>query len=143
MFAKINSSYLYGISGVGVEVECDVSSYGLPSFSIVGLGDNAIKESKDRVKSALKNLDHHYFNHPITINLAPADMKKDFIEVEKQVELFEKIDTTGVEPMVYPFEEATTFLREDIEEDVLSQEDALKNVKDVRMGHVHVPKVVK
>ena len=55
MFAKINSSYLYGISGVGVEVECDVSSYGLPSFSIVGLGDSAIKESKDRVKSALKN----------------------------------------------------------------------------------------
>ena len=77
MFAKINSSYLYGISGVGVEVECDVSSYGLPSFSIVGLGDNAIKESKDRVKSALKNLDYNYFNHPITINLAPADMKKE------------------------------------------------------------------
>ena len=71
------------------------------------------------------------------------ELKKDFIEVEKQVELFEKIDTKGVEPMVYPFEEATTFLREDIEEDVLSQEDALKNVKDVRMGHVHVPKVVK
>lgn len=77
MFAKINSAYLYGISGVGVEVECDVSSYGLPSFSIVGLGDNAIKESKDRVKSALKNLDFNYFNHPVTINLAPADMKKD------------------------------------------------------------------
>ena len=71
------------------------------------------------------------------------ELKKDFIEVEKQVELFEKIDTTGVEPMVYPFEEATTFLREDIEEDVLSQEDALKNVKDVRMGHVHGPEVVK
>lgn len=77
MFAKINSSYLYGISGVGVEVECDVSSYGLPSFSIVGLGDNAIKESKDRVKSALKNLDYNYFTHPVTINLAPADMKKE------------------------------------------------------------------
>lgn len=71
------------------------------------------------------------------------ELKKDFIEVEKQVELFEKIDTAGIEPMVYPFEEATTFLREDVEEDVLSQEDALKNVKDVRMGHVHVPKVVK
>ncbi len=77
MFAKINSSYLYGISGVGVEVECDVSSYGLPSFSIVGLGDSAIKESKDRVKSALKNLDYNYFTHPVTINLAPADMKKE------------------------------------------------------------------
>ena len=50
MFAKIKSSYLNGIYGVGVDVECDVSSYGLPSFSIVGLGDNAIKESKERVK---------------------------------------------------------------------------------------------
>ena len=77
MFAKIKSSYLNGISGVGVDVECDVSSYGLPSFSIVGLGDNAIKESKERVKASLKNLDYHFFNHPVTINLAPADMKKD------------------------------------------------------------------
>ena len=77
MFAKIKSSYLNGIYGVGVDVECDVSSYGLPSFSIVGLGDNAIKESKERVKASLKNLDYHFFNHPITINLAPADMKKD------------------------------------------------------------------
>ena len=77
MFAKIKSSYLNGIYGVGVDVECDVSSYGLPSFSIVGLGDNAIKESKERVKASLKNLDYHFFNHPVTINLAPADMKKD------------------------------------------------------------------
>lgn len=53
------------------------------------------------------------------------------------------MDTDGVEPMVYPFEAPTTFLREDVVSDVLSQEDALKNVKDARMGHVHVPKVVK
>lgn len=77
MFAKINSAYLNGIEGIGVDVECDVASYGLPSFSIVGLADNAIKESKERVKAALKNLDYNFFNHPITINLAPADMKKD------------------------------------------------------------------
>lgn len=77
MFAKIKSAYLNGISGVGVDVECDVSSYGLPSFSIVGLADNAIKESRERVKASLKNLDYHFFNHPVTINLAPADMKKD------------------------------------------------------------------
>ena len=77
MFAKVNSSYLHGIKGIRVDVECDSASYGLPSFSIVGLGDNAIKESKDRVKAALKNLDYHFFNHPLTINLAPADMKKE------------------------------------------------------------------
>lgn len=77
MFAKIKTAYLNGITGVGVDVECDVSSYGLPSFSIVGLADNAIKESRERVKSSLKNLDYHFFNHPVTINLAPADMKKD------------------------------------------------------------------
>ena len=77
MFAKIKSAYLNGITGVGVDVECDVSSYGLPSFYIVGLADNAIKESRERVKASLKNLDYHFFNHPVTINLAPADMKKD------------------------------------------------------------------
>ncbi len=77
MFAKINSAYLHGIKGIGVDVECDASSYGLPSFSIVGLGDNAIKESRERVKASLRNLDYHLFNHPLTINLAPADMKKE------------------------------------------------------------------
>lgn len=71
------------------------------------------------------------------------ELKKDFVAVEEQVSLFEKVDTDAVEPMVYPFEAPTTFLREDVVSDVLSQEDALKNVKDARMGHVHVPKVVK
>lgn len=70
-------------------------------------------------------------------------MKNVFDEVERQVELFESINTDGVEPMVYPFEAPTVFLREDVEADVLDQKDALSNVKDVRMGHVHVPKVVK
>ena len=71
------------------------------------------------------------------------ELKKDFVAVEKQVSLFEKVDTQGVEPMVYPFETPTVFLREDVVSDVLTQEEALKNVKDARMGHVHVPKVVK
>lgn len=70
-------------------------------------------------------------------------LKKDFIEVEKQVTLFESIDTDNIEPMVYPFETPTTYLREDVVDEVLSQEEALANVKEVRMGHVHVPKVVK
>lgn len=71
------------------------------------------------------------------------ELKKDFVAVEKQVSLFEKVDTEGVEPMVYPFEAPTTFLREDVVSDLLTQEEALTNVKDARMGHVHVPKVVK
>ena len=71
------------------------------------------------------------------------ELKKDFVAVEKQVSLFEKVDTQGVEPMVYPFETPTVFLREDVVSDVLTQEEALKNVKDARMGHVHFPKVVK
>lgn len=71
------------------------------------------------------------------------ELKKDFVEVEKQVQLFDSIDTDGIDPMVYPFETPTTFIREDEVEEVLSQEEALKNAKDVRMGHIHVPKVVK
>lgn len=71
------------------------------------------------------------------------ELKHDFQAVEAQVDLFETIDTDGVEPMIYPFENATVFLREDEVADVLSREDALANVPDVRMGHVHVPKVVK
>lgn len=70
-------------------------------------------------------------------------LKKDFVAVEKQVEMFDAIDTDGVEPMIFPFETPTVFLREDEICDVLPQEDALKNADDVRMGHVHVPKVVK
>lgn len=71
------------------------------------------------------------------------ELKKDFQAVEKQVELFDTIDTEGVEPMVYPFETPTVFLREDTICDVLDQNDALANAADVRMGHIHVPKVVK
>lgn len=70
-------------------------------------------------------------------------LKKDFVAVEKQVELFDAVDTEGVEPMIWPFEAPTVFLREDVEADVLDQKDALANSAEVKMGHVHVPKVVK
>lgn len=77
MFAKVFSAHLLGIAGVGVDVEADVSSRGLPSFSIVGLAEGALRESKERVRSSLKNLDYNIFARPITINLAPADFKKE------------------------------------------------------------------
>ena len=72
-----------------------------------------------------------------------ADLKAEFEILRRQVQLFERVDTEGVEPMVYPFEEETTFLREYVADHVLSQQDALANAKSVRAGHVHVPKVVK
>ena len=70
-------------------------------------------------------------------------IKKRFERLEKQIAQFEKVDTENVEPMIYPFETPTTYLREDVVEEVLTQAEVLANVKDARMGHVHVPKVVK
>ena len=67
-----------------------------------------------------------------------GELKKDFAAVEKQMELFETIDTEGVEPMVYPFEAPTTFLREDVADEVLSQQDALVNAPDVRIDRKSV-----
>lgn len=71
------------------------------------------------------------------------DLKGEFDVLTQQIQLFDKVDTEGVEPMVYPFEEETFFLREDEVTHVLTQEEALRNAGSVRAGHVHVPKVVK
>ncbi len=75
MLAKTKSYALYGLTGYPVDVEVDVSA-GLPSFEIVGLPDAAVKEAKERVRSAIKNSGYKFPNHKITINLAPADLKK-------------------------------------------------------------------
>ncbi len=76
MIAKILSGALIGIDAYPVEVEVDVAQ-GLPQFSTVGLPEGAVKESKDRVKSAIKNSGFEFPARRITINLAPADIKKD------------------------------------------------------------------
>lgn len=76
MLAKVLSSALIGIDAYPVEVEVDISS-GLPSFSIVGLPDNAVKESKERVRAAIKNSGFAFPTKKITVNLAPADIKKE------------------------------------------------------------------
>jgi aspartyl-tRNA(Asn)/glutamyl-tRNA(Gln) amidotransferase subunit C len=72
-----------------------------------------------------------------------VQLQQDFAAVEEQILLFDEIDTEGVEPMVYPFETPTTYLREDTVCDQLDSKDALANAAQVKMGHVHVPKVVK
>lgn len=77
MLAKILSSALLGIDAYLVEVEVDVSARGLPSFSTVGLPDAAVKESRERVRAALKNTGFEFPLKQIVINLAPADVKKE------------------------------------------------------------------
>jgi magnesium chelatase family protein len=77
MLSKVLSASLLGIDALPVEVEVDISSRGLPHFSVVGLPDAAVKESRDRVKAALKNIGFNFPLRPITVNLAPADLKKE------------------------------------------------------------------
>ena len=76
MLAKILSSAVLGIDAYIVEVEADISQQ-LPSFATVGLPDGAVKEAKERVAAAIKNSDFVYPSKKITINLAPADIRKE------------------------------------------------------------------
>jgi magnesium chelatase family protein len=76
MLAKVLSSALHGIDAIPVQVEVDIAQ-GLPQFATVGLPDGAVKESKDRVKAALKNSGYEFPARRITVNLAPADIRKE------------------------------------------------------------------
>lgn len=76
MIAKIFSSCVIGVEAHEVTVETDTGG-GLPGINIVGLPDVAVKESRDRIKSAIKNSDFSFPTRKITINLAPADIKKE------------------------------------------------------------------
>ena len=76
MLSKIFSSATYGIDAYLVEVETNVESH-IPGFTIVGLPDNAVKESRERVTAAIKNSGLKFPTKKITVNLAPADIKKE------------------------------------------------------------------
>ena len=76
LFSKIESIGIFGIDSYMIEIEADVSG-GLPCFDIVGLPDTAVKESRDRVRSAVKNTGYKFPTGRITVNLAPADKKKE------------------------------------------------------------------
>lgn len=77
MLARIQSAALRGIDGVPVEVEVDVAGSGRVEFNVVGLPDAAVKESGERVKSALKNCGFAWPVNPVIVNLAPADVRKE------------------------------------------------------------------
>ena len=76
MLAKVKTYGLTGLDGYILDVEVDIN-LGLPAYEIVGLADTAVKESKERVRSAIKNSGFRYPIERITINLAPADTKKE------------------------------------------------------------------
>ncbi len=76
MLAKIKSSAVVGVDALPVTVEVDIA-YGLPAFTTVGLAEGAVRESRERVKAAIKNSGYDFPNRRITVNLAPADVKKE------------------------------------------------------------------
>ena len=76
MFSRVKGIGIFGIDSYMIEIEADVSN-GLPAFDIVGLPDAAVKESRDRVRSAIKNCGFKFPIGRITVNLAPADRKKE------------------------------------------------------------------
>lgn len=76
MLAKVYTCAVIGLDGQIVEVEVDHANRGLPSFMLVGLPDAAIKESSERVRAAIKNSGLQFPGHRLTVNLAPADLRK-------------------------------------------------------------------
>jgi magnesium chelatase family protein len=75
MLACVRSAAVYGIEACTVHVEVDVS-FGLPGFAMVGLPDASVRESRDRVRSAIRNSGFDFPEHRVTVNLAPADLRK-------------------------------------------------------------------
>ena len=76
MLAKTNSCAVIGLDGEIVEVEVDIS-HGLTAFNVVGLPEKPVQEARERVRSAIRNSGYSFSNQRITVNLAPADLRKE------------------------------------------------------------------
>ena len=75
MLSRLQSAAVFGVEAYAVQIEVDVS-FGLPSFTMVGLPDTTVRESRDRVRLAIRNSGFEFPPHRITVNLAPADVRK-------------------------------------------------------------------
>ncbi len=103
MLSKITTFTLTGLTGVPIAVETDINN-GLPGLDLVGLADTAVKESKERVRSAIKNSGKKFPDKKMTVNLAPADIKKEgsyldlaiAIGLLKASEQLENVNTDGI-----------------------------------------------
>ena len=76
MFAKVFGAGIFGLNGTLIDVEVDIAN-GIPALEIVGLPDAAVREAKERVKAAIRNAGFEFPCRRITVNLAPADLRKD------------------------------------------------------------------
>lgn len=108
MYSKISTCVLQGLNGYIIEVETDLSR-GMPVFNIVGLADTAIKESKERVRAAIKNSGYEFPLNRITINLAPANLRKDGSQMDLAIAIGILISNGDVD---YPDEDSTVFIGE-------------------------------
>ncbi len=93
--------------------------------------------------------DREYFRklaHQLMFDLSDEEadsIVEEFSTLERQMALLDAVNTDGVEEMIYPFEDDTDFLRDDVVTNVISQDDAVANVKKKLEGHFVLPKVVK
>lgn len=107
MLSKIYSSATYGIDAYLVEVETNVEKQ-IPGFTIVGLPDNAVKESRERVTTAIKNNGIKFPKNKITVNLAPADIKKEGSSFDLPIAIGLLTATEDIKP----YADETVFLGE-------------------------------
>ena len=108
MYSKTKTCVLNGLNGYDIDVEADLSS-GLQAFNIVGLPDLSIKESKERVKSAISNSGFSILPGRVTINLAPANLKKDGSQIDLAIAVSMLLAIGVIE---YLPDEKTVFLGE-------------------------------
>jgi magnesium chelatase family protein len=141
MLAKIYSGATVGLNATLVDVEVDIPSEGLPSFTIVGLPDKAVEEAKERVRSALKNSGADFPIGRITVNLAPADLPKAGPAYDLPIALGILIASGQINPVIND----SLFFGE------LSLDGSLRHVngilpmcylaKDKKIGKIYIPKV--
>lgn len=133
MYSKLSTCVLQGLNGYVVEVETDLSR-GMPVFNIVGLADTAIKESKERVRAAIKNSGYEFPLNRITINLAPANLRKEGSQMDLSIAMGILISNGVVD---YNDNSKTVFLGElSLDGKVNSIEGALPMVISLREFNV-------
>lgn len=97
MFARIYGATILGLQGNIITVETDIAN-GLPAFEIVGLAATSVKESKERVRSAMKNSGYEFPMRRITVNLAPADLKKDSAGLDAAIAMGIMVSSGQISP---------------------------------------------
>ncbi|HEX8918369.1 MAG TPA: YifB family Mg chelatase-like AAA ATPase [Chloroflexota bacterium] len=97
MLAKALSCAVVGLESALVEVEVDLSP-GLPSFAIVGLPDTAVQEARERVRAAIKNSGGRFPGNRVTVNMAPADLKKEGPSYDLAIAIGVLVASGGIEP---------------------------------------------